>query len=148
MNAIKDIKFSNTLTKGIWLPLLICFSIVAGTYISIFSLVAFALAVLAVVVLSDEDVICLVMFIMPFTNIFKSSPTSQSFFTYLKDPRSRVPKPCLADLIFFFMFCYSLLSLLSTLKSLVKSLDKYLGDFQTTIFILSPVCKFRGVAQE
>ena len=41
-----------------------------------------------------------------------------------------------------FMFTYSFLSFPSTPKSFERSLDKYFGDFQITIFILSPVDQF------
>ena len=40
------------------------------------------------------------------------------------------------------MFTYSFLSFPSTPKSFERSLDKYFGDFQITIFILSPVDQF------
>ena len=42
----------------------------------------------------------------------------------------------------YFMFTYSFLSFPSTPKSFERSLDKYFGDFQITIFILSPVDQF------
>lgn len=61
----------------------ICGAIIGGTYIRLFSYAALLFSLIAVVVLSEEDSICLLMFLMPFASIFKASPTSQSFFTYL-----------------------------------------------------------------
>ena len=60
-----------------------CGCVIGGTYSSLLSYAALALSVVAIVFLSEEDSICLLMLLMPFANIFKASPTSQSFFTYL-----------------------------------------------------------------
>ena len=65
------------------LAAIICGCVIGGTYSSLLSYAALLLSVVAFVVLSEEDSICLLMLLMPFANIFKASPTSQSFFTYL-----------------------------------------------------------------
>lgn len=84
MNIInKHIKGKHVSVKGTWFIALVCLSIVAGTYSNIFSLAAFAMAILAIFVLSDEDSLCMLSFIMPFANVFKISPDAQSFFTYI-----------------------------------------------------------------
>lgn len=69
--------------KGIWSALAVSAMIVAGTFVGIISLGAFLLSVLAIVALKEEDALSFLMLIMPFANIFKMSPQSQSFFTYL-----------------------------------------------------------------
>ena len=63
--------------------LAICGAIIGGTYFRLFSYAALLFSVVAVVALSEEDSICLLMFLMPFASIFKATPGSQSFFTYL-----------------------------------------------------------------
>lgn len=70
-------------SKAIGISILISTAIVAGLFSSFFSYVAFLLAAVAIVVLPEDDVLCILLFIMSFANIFKSSPTAQSFFTYL-----------------------------------------------------------------
>lgn len=84
MNEISNnMKISFWASKVLWIGIAICIAIVAGTSFSIVSYAAFALSVAAVVLLSEEDALCFMMMIMPFANIFKSSPEAQSFFTYL-----------------------------------------------------------------
>ena len=63
--------------------LTICGAVVGGTYIRLLSYMALLVSIVAVVVLSEEDSVCFMMFLMPFAGIFKASPGSQSFFTYL-----------------------------------------------------------------
>ena len=79
-NSIKALSWSS---DGIWIAFAACIAIVAGTFYNIFSLVAFAISIIAIVSLSEEDSLCFMMFSMPFANIFKISPGAQSFFTYL-----------------------------------------------------------------
>ncbi len=57
--------------------------IVLGTYSSIFSLAAFGICALAFLLVSNAELVFILFFIMPFANIFKMSPSSQSFFTFL-----------------------------------------------------------------
>lgn len=57
--------------------------IVAGTFSSIFTYLAFALAVVSIIFLSENNAMALIMFCMSFANIFKASTGAQSFFTYL-----------------------------------------------------------------
>lgn len=84
MNEISnDVKSSSQSTKGLWIPFVVCIAIVAGTFSSIFSYIAFALSVLAICLLTEDNALCFMMMIMPFANIFKSSAGTQSFFTYL-----------------------------------------------------------------
>ena len=84
MNEISNnIKSSLWTTKGFWIAAVTCTAIIAGTFSGIVSYIAFFLSVLAIVLLSQEDGLCFMMIVMPFANIFKSSPESQSFFTYL-----------------------------------------------------------------
>ncbi len=66
-----------------WIVAIICIGIIAGTFYSMLSYGVFFFALLAIIVLSDEEALCLLMFLMPFANIFKSSVEGQSFFTYL-----------------------------------------------------------------
>lgn len=83
MNENKTKSLSWAAIKRPCLAFLICILIVGGTFNGILSYVAFLLSALAIVMLPDEDSICLMMLILSFANIFKSSPDSQSFFTYL-----------------------------------------------------------------
>ena len=76
-------KNSNFTIQKIWIVFAVCLAILAGTYNNLFSYVALALSAFALVILSEEDIIAFLMFLMPFANIFKASPESQSFFTYL-----------------------------------------------------------------
>ena len=48
-----------------------------------FSYLAFVLSTVAIILLTEGDALCIMMMIMPFANIFKSSAGAQSFFTYL-----------------------------------------------------------------
>ena len=76
-------KYSPWETKAFWIALAVCAAIVAGTFTGIATYLAFALAVAAIVLLPEEDALCLMMMAMPFANIFKTSVDGQSFFTYL-----------------------------------------------------------------
>lgn len=68
---------------GLFFPFIICITVIAGTFNNIFSYAAFVMAAAGIVLMSEEHALCLMMFAMPFANIFKSSPEAQSFFTYL-----------------------------------------------------------------
>ena len=57
--------------------------ILFGTYSNVFSLAAFLGCCLMVVFFEKESILLQLFFIMPMANIFKLSPTSQSFFTIL-----------------------------------------------------------------
>lgn len=84
MNEISNnIKSSSQSRKKLWLAFIVCIAIVAGTFNGIVSYLAFVLSILAIVLLTEEEALCFIMLIMPFANIFKSAPDSQSFFTYL-----------------------------------------------------------------
>lgn len=84
MNQMSNnIKFPSYLVKCISITFVTCIAIVAGTFYSIVSYLAFVLSVIAIVTMSKDDAVCFMMLIMSFANIFKSSPQSQSFFTYL-----------------------------------------------------------------
>ena len=62
---------------------IVCLLVIGGTFNSILSYGALLISVAAIVFFKEEDALCLLIFIMPFANIFKSSPDSQSFFTYI-----------------------------------------------------------------
>ena len=84
MNVLKKgIKNGFVFNGSIIFTALIGISVVLGTFISAFSIVALALSVAALFILSEEDSLCTLVFTMSFANIFKASPGSQSFFTYL-----------------------------------------------------------------
>lgn len=84
MNSLRNnIKALSWTSDGIWCSFVVCITIVAGTVYNIFSLVAFAISVIAIMLLSEEKSLCFMMFIMSFANIFKTNPKAQSFFTYL-----------------------------------------------------------------
>ena len=68
---------------GLCAPFAVGLLIVAGTYNNAFSYFALFLSALVILSFSQEDALCLMMFTMPFANIFKSNPDAQSFFTYL-----------------------------------------------------------------
>lgn len=57
--------------------------ILFGTYSNVFSLAAFLGCCLMVVFFDKESILLQLFFVMPMANIFKLSPTSQSFFTIL-----------------------------------------------------------------
>lgn len=84
MNEISNtIRHSPLSTKDLWIAFIVCIAIVAGTFNGIIMYLAFLMAIGAIVLLTTEDAICLMMMMMSFANIFKTSPASQSFFTYL-----------------------------------------------------------------
>lgn len=76
-------KENSKIIKGEWIMPIMLALVVAGTHMRLFSFAALGIAVLSAVFLSEEDMISLLMFLMPFAGVFKSSPASQSFFTYL-----------------------------------------------------------------
>ena len=83
MNLVSNNKITLSLKKELLFPIIVCIAIIAGTFNSLFSYFAFALSIIAIVALNEEDAIGFMMLIMPFANIFKPSPGAQSFFTYL-----------------------------------------------------------------
>lgn len=84
MNAVNNkTKFSLSSTKSIWIIAIIAVSLMLGPYHAFFSYAAFLMSLLAVAFLPAEDSLSLMMFLTPFANIFKPTPSSQSFFTYL-----------------------------------------------------------------
>ncbi|MBQ9848804.1 MAG: O-antigen ligase family protein [Clostridia bacterium] len=84
MNATRTrLTITSFKSKELWMIAAIWLSVVAGTFNNLFSVAAFLLSAAAIVFWSEEKTICMLMFIMPLTNIFKMSPSSQSFFTYL-----------------------------------------------------------------
>lgn len=83
MNSLNNARPSILSSKGIWIAAAILLTILAGMFVGIISYAALLLAVAAIVILSDEDALCILMFLMPFATIFKASPNSQSFFTYI-----------------------------------------------------------------
>ena len=84
MDAISNnVKTLSLPAKLYWLSFAVCFAIVAGTFNSIFSYLALVVSAISIVLINEDDAICFMMLIMSFANIFKSSPESQSFFTYL-----------------------------------------------------------------
>ena len=84
MNGLSNnIQSSSKSNKGLWVAIVVCIAIIIGTFYSAFSYLAFALAILAILALKQEDALALMMMVMPFANIFKPSPEAQSFFTYL-----------------------------------------------------------------
>lgn len=68
---------------GKWMAPIIAALIVLGTSNRIFALLALVLGALAIVFSDLEASLAVLMFLLPFSNIFKMSPGSQSFFTYL-----------------------------------------------------------------
>ena len=67
----------------IWVTIAVCGSIILGTYNVAFSYMAFVLSVFSLFVLSPEDALAFMFFIMPFASIFKNVPGGTSFYTYL-----------------------------------------------------------------
>ncbi len=53
-----------------------------GLYTNIFSYLALLVSLVFVFILPEEQMLKVLMFIMPFANIFKPNPDAQSFFTY------------------------------------------------------------------
>ena len=84
MNEMSNnLKTSPQSNKGLWLAIIVCIVIIAGTFYSVLVYFAFALAIAAVVLLKQDEALALMMMVMPFANIFKIAPGTQSFFTYL-----------------------------------------------------------------
>ena len=57
--------------------------VILGTSMPLLSYTAFIIALGYVLLASNEQAICFAFFLLPFGNIFKSEPSSASFFTYL-----------------------------------------------------------------
>ena len=74
INKAKDIK---------WYIFFGALLIILGTYNYLFSITAFIYISFLFFIFTKNDSLCLIMFIMPFANIFKISPRSQSFFTFI-----------------------------------------------------------------
>ena len=140
MNAISNtLKFVPQSINGLWLTALAALAIVAGTFVSIFSYIAFILAVLAITLGSEEDALCSMMLLMSFANIFKSTPAAQSFFTYLLliyvglyfFRKRYIHKTFLISvgLLFFYVLCQTFvtLNILRTIKFFANILLIYLA---------------------
>lgn len=84
MNEMSNnLKTSSQSNKGLWMAIIVCIVIIAGTFYGVLAYFAFALAIAAVVLLKQDDALTLMMMVMPFANIFKTAPEGQSLFTYL-----------------------------------------------------------------
>ena len=66
-----------------WIMLGIALLVALGTQNAIFMVIALLGCLLSIVFLPDEVVISFLLFLLPYSNIFKMSPDSQSFFTYI-----------------------------------------------------------------
>ena len=66
----------NTGYMLLFLEIVLTLIIIGGTHVNAMSLLALAISAGAVVLMSRGDVVALVVFIMPFANIFKISPDS------------------------------------------------------------------------
>ncbi len=79
--AVKSLKKEN---NALILVTCVAFCLILlGLNNNIFSFFALALSVVMYFYLPEDDYIAYMMFLMPFANIFKIAPHSQSFFTYL-----------------------------------------------------------------
>lgn len=67
----------------IYCALFTIIAVVVGTLSPILSLGGFLIGVISVFLLSDDDIVCYFLLILPFANIFKTNPSSSSLFTYL-----------------------------------------------------------------
>lgn len=77
---------TSTMTERIkwrWELPLLAILICLGTIENVFSLLAFAICAVIIVCAPRQTGLCMMVFLMSFANIFKLSPGSQSFFTYL-----------------------------------------------------------------
>ena len=135
----KHIKGKHVSVKGTWFIALTCVAVLLGTYVNVFSYAAFVLAAIAIFILSEEDSLCLLIFIMPFANIFKSSVEAQSFFTHLmifyafcgifrKREMERSFAVSFFFLVLFFVFqMFDNIDILRTIKLLVHVLLIYIA---------------------
>ena len=69
--------------KWQWCIPLVAILICLGTLQNFFSLLAFAICIVVIVCASNQSCLCMMVFLLPFANVFKTSPDAQSFFTYL-----------------------------------------------------------------
>lgn len=81
MGSVIKFRISNGVLPVIFAP--ITALVVFGTSNSVLTLAALALCIVVIIAFSHEDSLCLLMYLLPFSNVFKMSPNSQSFFTYL-----------------------------------------------------------------
>ncbi len=66
-----------------WLIAIVTVFIVLGTFNSIFALAGLLACIFNIVVSKEEDAMCMLVFLLPFSNIFKLSPSAQTFYTYI-----------------------------------------------------------------
>lgn len=66
-----------------WLIAIVTILIVLGTFNNFFSLAALFVCILNILIFDKESSMSMLMFLLPFSSIFKLSPSSQSFFTYI-----------------------------------------------------------------
>lgn len=69
--------------KGFLPTIVVCVCIILGTYNNKFAYLGFLLSILSILILSKEDTLAFMLFLLPFSTIFKSGPNGQSFHTYL-----------------------------------------------------------------
>ena len=155
MNEISNnVKSSSQFTKGLWISLAVCIVIIAGTFNSMLSYLAFGLSILAIFLLTEEDALCFMMMIMPFATIFKSSAGAQSFFTYLlllyilwfSMKRQRISKMFLITAGFLcvyltFQMSFSL-NILRTVKFVANLLFIYLAVSRSTTNNTEKMCLY------
>lgn len=61
----------------------ICVLAALGTFLNLFSLIGFAVFVYVIAFCNSTDALVVIVLTMPFANIFKTSPSAQSLFTYI-----------------------------------------------------------------
>ena len=84
MNSLNNNARRSPLSSmGFLITLTTILATIAGLFFELVSYLAFLLAILGVVILSEEESLCFLMFMMPFATIFKAAPDAQSFFTYI-----------------------------------------------------------------
>lgn len=81
-SMLENTRPSNPKTKWI-LAGTICVFAALGTFLNLFSLIGFAIFVYAVAFGNSTDSLVIIVFTMSFANIFKTSPSAQSLFTYI-----------------------------------------------------------------
>lgn len=80
---ILKIKFQFNKFIDIFFKIIVVVCILIGLEISIFSYIAFMIALIYLFYSDNEKNITYMFFLLPFSNIFKANPNSSSFFTYL-----------------------------------------------------------------
>ncbi len=84
VNNSKSITRTKPLSFDIGMCLLYCALIMLGVFNSIGSVAAFLLIVFVFYMIPLENIVCQMMFLMSFANIFKLSPSSTSLFTIIE----------------------------------------------------------------